>query len=588
MNLMFSDIGNSFLNMIQQDIPKEILLNTDTATAQKPVFADQLKKQIDKADFQEKASSQAISGTAQADRNQDAIIAPMLDKLHQEEGAGFISALKEILLKLSKGNLNNFSIDTGGLEALRKMLLTAGLKETDVNEIFAELLEKTKTGKLTLADLMGKLSDLSLEKETKGEDQSESFLEISALPFLESLLNSMGIKSEEIQKIMAEAVKGEKGISLDVVIEKLKGFQKESFQIQNPFKTSENDRNYQHLMKQLGMEQTKEKSTSISLNEFVDALENLRDKLTQEEMKSKGTEVFEQKNQAVPSETKLDLFTELFNGLEQIQHSEKSAGFGFSYDQIKSQFENKFLLSNDTNTIGNTLFAVDKDMIQEPGSKQKSLDKNLEVFLTQKKNSDTDLGSLQKDVKTVLKQLRSENSKFNDQLQVSGADARTQDTQSQANELRAKPSLKDLPTYVTHQVSKSLVRAINQGESVLKIQLKPPELGRLVMTIDNTGNNMKISIMTDNQTAKEILVSNMNDIKTTLSNSGVNLERFDVDMNSNFQQSMADAKNQAGNSGKRQQNRDKLMADGVTGINMDDPAGLLNTLNPDGSLHYVA
>ncbi|OGR28012.1 MAG: hypothetical protein A2277_00085 [Desulfobacterales bacterium RIFOXYA12_FULL_46_15] len=588
MNLMFSDIGNSFLNMIQQDIPKEILLNTDTATAQKPVFADQLKKQIDKADFQEKASSQAISGTAQADRNQDAIIAPMLDKLHQEEGAGFISALKEILLKLSKGNLNNFSIDTGGLEALRKMLLTAGLKETDVNEIFAELLEKTKTGKLTLADLMGKLSDLSLEKETKGEDQSESFLEISALPFLESLLNSMGIKSEEIQKIMAEAVKGEKGISLDVVIEKLKGFQKESFQTQNPFKTSENDRNYQHLMKQLGMEQTKEKSTSISLNEFVDALENLRDKLTQEEMKSKGTEVFEQKNQAVPSETKLDLFTELFNGLEQIQHSEKSAGFGFSYDQIKSQFENKFLLSNDTNTIGNTLFAVDKDMIQEPGSKQKSLDKNLEVFLTQKKNSDTDLGSLQKDVKTVLKQLRSENSKFNDQLQVSGADARTQDTQSQANELRAKPSLKDLPTYVTHQVSKSLVRAINQGESVLKIQLKPPELGRLVMTIDNTGNNMKISIMTDNQTAKEILVSNMNDIKTTLSNSGVNLERFDVDMNSNFQQSMADAKNQAGNSGKRQQNRDKLMADGVTGINMDDPAGLLNTLNPDGSLHYVA
>lgn len=588
MNLIFSDIGSSFLSMIQQDIPKEILLNTDTAGAPKPVFADQLRKQIEKADSQGDASSQAILGTARADRNPDSIIAPLSDKLHQEEGAGFISALKDVLLKFSKGNLNNFSIDAGGLEALKKMLLTAGFKETDVNEIFAALLEKTKTGKLTLADLMGKLSDLSLEKKTEGEDQSESFLEISALPFLESLLNSLGIKLEEIQKIMAEAVKGEKGISLDVVIEKLKGFQKDSFQTQSPFKTTESDRNYQHLMKQLGMEQTKEKSSSLSLNEFMDALEKLRDKLSQEEMQSKGTGGGEQKNQAVSSEKSLDLFTALFKGIEQIQHSEKSAGFGFAYDQIKNQFENKLILSDDKNTNGNTLFAVNKDMIQGSDSKQKSLDKNLEVFLTQKKNSDTDLGGLQKEVKTVLKQLKSENSKFVDQLQVSGGDTKTLDMQSQVNELRAKPSLKDLPTYVTHQVSKSLVRAINQGESVLRIQLKPPELGRLVMTIDNTGSNMKISIMTDNQTAKEILVSNMNDIKTALSNSGVNLERFDVDMNSNFQQSMADAKNQAGNSGKRQQNREKLPGDGVTGINMDDPEGFLNTLNPDGSLHYVA
>ena len=199
-----------------------------------------------------------------------------------------------------------------------------------------------------------------------------------------------------------------------------------------------------------------------------------------------------------------------------------------------------------------------------------------------------ELGSLQKEVRGALKQLKSDNSKFIDPLQASGAEAKPADMQPETHALRAKPSLKDLPSYVTHQVSKSLVRAVNQGENILKIQLKPPELGRLVMTIDNTGSTIKVSIMTDNQAAKEILVSNINDIKVALSNSGVNLERFDVDMNSNFQQSMADARNQAGNSGKRQKNRDGLLTDPLNGVSKNDPAAILTALKPDGSLHYVA
>nr|NJM03147.1 flagellar hook-length control protein FliK [Desulfobacula sp.] len=184
-----------------------------------------------------------------------------------------------------------------------------------------------------------------------------------------------------------------------------------------------------------------------------------------------------------------------------------------------------------------------------------------------------------------MKQLRPEISKRIDSLQVSGTEAKLPDMQSGTEGVKAKPGLKDLPAYVTHQVSKSLVRAINQGESVLKLQLKPPELGRLVMTIENTGNNMKVSIITDNQAAKEILVSNINDIRTALSNSGVTLERFDVDMNSNFQQSMADARDQAG---KRRQRKENTATDPITAIGMDDSTGVLDSLNPAGSLHYVA
>ncbi len=591
MNLMFSDIGSSFLSMIQQEIPKEILLSTDNSSSHHQGFADHLNKQIEKADSQgHSSSSKANTVTIQEGLNSDPSISPLLEKLRQEDSIGFVSSLKEMLLKLSKGDLKNFAIDAGGLEALKKMLLKAGFMEADIDEAFSGLLEKTKTGKLTLADLMGKLSDLSLKKQSEEKVQSETFLEISALPFIESILNSLGIKKEEIQKIMAEADKGEKGISLDVIIEKLKGLQKNSFYAQKPFETIESDLNYQHLMKQLGMEQGEDKLSPLSLNEFVDALEKLKKKLSQEEMAAKGTAIAEQKTPATATEKSFDLFAALFKGLEQLKQSEKGAGFGFSLEQIKNQFENKLFLSEDKNAAsGANLFSVNKDVIQGTDLKTKDANKNLEVFLNRKKDSDmADPGGLQKEIKSVLKQLKTENSKFVDPLPVSGTDAKLQDSQSGSNVLRSKPSLNDLPAYVTHQVSKSLVRAINQGENILRIQLKPPELGRLVMTIDNTGNTMKVSIMTDNQSAKEILVSNINDIKTALSNSGVTLERFDVDMNSNFQQSMADARNQAGHSGKHRQNKNGLSADPAAGIDMDDPAGLLNILNPDGTLHYVA
>jgi flagellar hook-length control protein FliK len=593
MNFMFSDIGSSFLGMIHQDIPKG-LLNDNSAGYQKPVFATHLQKQVERLDSLEAASSSdAASGLVLAGQNSNSSIAPFLGNLDQKKGIEFVSALKGILLKLSKGDLKTVSIDADGLEAVKKMLLTAGFKETDIDGAFTGLLEKAKAGKLTLDHLMGKLSGLPLEETTEEGVQTETFLEISALPFIESILTSLGIEKEDIQNILAEAEKGEKGISLDVVIEKLKGLQKYSFQTQTVFKTPETDQNYQHLMKQLGMEQAEEISAPLSLAEFVDALENLQKKLSPEDSLSKGpggSGNADQKNPISVSEKMPDLMNALFKGLEQVKPSEKLPGFGFSYEQIKNEFENRLLLPDQkgSNTSANSLFSVNKDVVPGTDTKLKDLYKNLEAFLSREENSEAGLESFQKEAGKALKQSKTENTKTIDPLQGLGTDAKSMGTQFAADGLRAKPALKDLPAYVTQQVSKNLVKAIHQGESILKLQLKPPELGRLVMTIDNTGNNMKINIITDNQAAKEILMSNINDIRTALSNSGVTLERFDVDMNSNFQQSMADARDQAGNSSNRRQRKEKLAAESIAGISADDPTGLLSSLGLDGSVHYVA
>jgi flagellar hook-length control protein FliK len=204
-----------------------------------------------------------------------------------------------------------------------------------------------------------------------------------------------------------------------------------------------------------------------------------------------------------------------------------------------------------------------------------------------KKNTKLDMDDFSKESRGFLKQLKSGTAKFSDHIQASASGGKTGETQANFDLLKTKASFKNLPAYVNQQVSRSLVRAINNGENTLKIQLKPPELGRLVMTIDNTGSTMKVGIITDNAAAKDILTSNVSELRTLLSNSGVNLEKFEVDMNSNFRQSMADTGNPAGNSGKRQRNREGHLIDPVNGEGVNDPAGNPDALS-DGSLHFVA
>lgn len=588
MNLMFSDIAGAFASVMQKDMPKEGFLNTDTSGAQKPGFADHLKKQMEKSDAKGDSPLQAIKGMFQTDPQLSAASPSLVDKLSQGSGEDTIPALNTVLLKLSKGNLNNLAIDAGGLEILRKILLTKGYSNADLDEVFAGLFEKTKTGKIPISDVMSRLSDFSLKKKPSDKEGSESFFQISALPFLESLLNSLGLKQQEIKQIMDEATKDDKGISLDVVLEKLKALQKNAAYTNRSFETVKSDKNYEALIKQLGLEQDENPQAAFTLNGFVNALEKLQKKISLDKMPPEGLSASEAPHRTTPVQETADLFAELFKGLEQVEKSEKPLNAGWAYEQIKNQVGNKLVLPAEKNIVENSLFSTGKDMVQGLEVKSKLADKQIEAILGQKKNADMDPAGLQKEAKAVIRQLKTEGSKFIDQLQLAGTDTKSQDIYAGAGELRSKPALRELPVHVTQQVTKGLVRAINQGEPVLRLQLKPPELGRLVMTIDNTGSQMKISIITENQAARDILVSNMTDIRTSLSNSGVNLERFEVDMSSNFQQSMADARNQAGNPGKRHSGNGRSMDSAITGIDADDPSRLQVHINPDGSLHYVA
>jgi len=314
MNLSFTDISNAFANMVQQDNPKEIisgLKNCDSETSQ---FAEKLIEVVEKIDDFEKSFSFFTNHSTAADpkidpiqNDSEKIINFLSEKLNKAKGKGFVAALQNIFLMLSNQDLKNASIDADGLEALKRMLVKAGFKENDINDLIAELLEGQENNNISVKDLLDKLFELDFETQPLTEEEPENYLEISALPFLESLMTSLNIEQDKIKEILTKA---EKGLDLDFIIDKLQDLQKESFYTGNQYKTRENDNNFTVLLKQMGLEKDYSKASSLSLGDFVDLLENFRKKTVQQDV---ITPLVSNGQKNTGSEKNLDIFNALFH-----------------------------------------------------------------------------------------------------------------------------------------------------------------------------------------------------------------------------------------------------------------------------------
>jgi flagellar hook-length control protein FliK len=98
---------------------------------------------------------------------------------------------------------------------------------------------------------------------------------------------------------------------------------------------------------------------------------------------------------------------------------------------------------------------------------------------------------------------------------------------------------------------------------------------------------MKVSITAENPIAKEMLTANVNELKTVLASAGISLDKFDVDMNSNFKQSFANAKDESGHSQQNNRNTKNRVA-AIHTEDMTGVAGISDSDIQDGSYHFVA
>jgi len=574
MDFMLANANSAFLGIVQQGIPEQVVAYT--CPSGPSGFADTLDKTLGKPGLKAKHGA----GPAQPSDNS---MSSMAEKMDEQKGQELLSSLKKFFLNLSGGSLNNISIDAGGLDALRKILAKAGFDQNDIDELMDFLSEYLDNNSLTMDKFFDKAQQLEFEPDSQLKLKNETMLDPSSMAFLHSIFISLGIPDDRINDIISGSLQDTKGVNLDALIEELNDLQKTCFLSGNQYTTKKSDANFNLVMEQMGIERTADKSSALTLSELIADLEKLRSRLSSPGRRPHNglPENISMSREHDPEKILRDLFT----NLKMDADSSEPETFRFSAENSGNDLQSVLMPSGaDKNSAKPQTHGLKKGMDKAAEEKfGKTLDRMHELL---PENRVKDLDS-KKGIREFIHNKAGKNSL--ESLHDTAADSgiRTGGVKSHSLNI-AKPGagFKNLPAHITRQVGKSIVRAVNQGENVLKIQLKPPELGRLVMTLDHSNGNLKVNIMTDNHAAKEILSSGIHEIKTLLSNSGVNLERFDVDMNSSFRQFSADTGSQGNNFSNQRSFRGKLNsvenADGI------DPSLVAELLNKDGSLHFVA
>lgn len=131
-------------------------------------------------------------------------------------------------------------------------------------------------------------------------------------------------------------------------------------------------------------------------------------------------------------------------------------------------------------------------------------------------------------------------------------------------------------------MGKQLARSVLRGERVIRLQLKPPELGTVKIEMDMRGNILKLGMIADNSSVKQLLLSNVHELREALVEQGVKLDRLDVHIDYEFNQSLAYSK---GSPGDRQKWIQEI--NGISSVAGDDRADSLSFPFPRGASDHV-
>ncbi|MCK5541243.1 MAG: flagellar hook-length control protein FliK [Desulfobacterales bacterium] len=612
MNINCMDINSSFLEMLGFKNSSEMMTGLSDFSKGEVLFKDQFASILQGKQFKNddlKGSNTIV----------DKLISFVSKELKGSKGTDFLKKLKQFFMMISGNDLTSLTMGGQGLDVLKELLASAGFGIDQINELIDDLkLTMSQEGKnISIDELMGKISELDWEpNDSDGiQDQvneQEIMLPISAIAFIESIMISLGMP-EDVRNSILSDVKTEKGIDLNILIKNFKEFEKQSFASQTFFKTDANNDNVAKLMNLINLGNTSKAFADgkLSLQDFINILETKRKDVLGIENKKEGglknilaatmepkgkdtlfadpIRTINPKADPINTLTMANLTSADTRGEEEISNLVNKLFKNISKQETNNEKIVNVPLNKFSNKDFEKLFPF--SFKAENGKDvQTTIKSELEEKFTRL------LGKLESNMNSN-NDSESKNLFQKGKQQVNGLKL-PDSTQSATGEEKLlssvrylssskKGQVRTLPSYVTNQIGRSIVRAVNQGQNQIQIQLKPPELGRMMITIQDLGNGVKVSVVAENQAARDILMSNSNNLKDALASSGISLENFDVEMGTNFNQSMRDAKNQAGYS-KNKKGFGNEVGDGENMKIRNKDFLREQHLTHDGILYYVA
>ena len=427
----------------------------------------------------------------------------------REKSPQLLESIKKYLL--SKGiSLDQVCADDATLGRLKRFLESAGFKGDAIGRLLGELKSGSFKKGVRLSDVFAKLSEL---KET---GDSDTMLDISAVPYIESILTKLLPESEYQHTALKEVMIDGQGVDLSRLVENLRRIIAQHPEKGRSQPKEADQRQLAGLLAKFGIDS--EKGT-LTLDRFVSGLESLAAKIRMHQS-SRRVETAELKG--------------FFDGLKPMDESQ--AGMGKRMDDSREGL--KMVQGLKTDDIPQKVF--------NPGHG----DKNPRALLkTEGRPADQRMlrpeGEAVKAVETV-----------NDAKNTVTPAESSSETPKSASRLfgpEPRAEARTLPAYVLNQVSRQIIRSHQNGMNQLELQLKPPHLGRLQMQINHSGDTIRVSIVTEQIAAREILMSHAGELRTHLTEQGMRVEKIDIQFDQSFDQSMANARHESNRSNARRQ-----------------------------------
>ncbi len=83
---------------------------------------------------------------------------------------------------------------------------------------------------------------------------------------------------------------------------------------------------------------------------------------------------------------------------------------------------------------------------------------------------------------------------------------------------------------VLNSVDNGIKMMVAEGENRISINLKPPELGKIQVELIVKDNQVSARINTENIAVKEVIMTNLDQLKSNIENAGIAVDKFDVEV----------------------------------------------------------
>jgi flagellar hook-length control protein FliK len=457
----------------------------------------------------------------------------------------YLESFKKKLLAQGKP-LNDVILKESDFPLVKKFLLQCGFSNEKVDKFLQDLKADSPGGQINLSYFFQKASELESPEEKAYKDK---IIASSAIPYIESILRDFQFAPNEMDNVInAVKVQGG-GLKLDKFVTKLK-----EISSQKPIADKNSVDQIMSKMEKIGIHlKNQGKIEKISLEDFAASLEQT----------ANGSN----KNGKLSSEIKgtLDGLMKRVTPSGPNTAYKSSIKFAQNFNSTNSLIEEKtdknhnHLFDKNPKTSSEDIANNDKVISSSIKQKGDKITQRAQLFAnTSNPKQRTDIFS------EMNKKMELINPPEKDNYRVQAKTA-----QMDAPKNTASFNLSDsigsvgntnngsteyLQASLMSQVGKQISRSILRGDQIVRLQLKPPELGTVKIKLDIKDNTLKLSMIAEHHSVKELLLNNVHQLKEALLHQGVKLDKVDVQIDYNFGQSLNGSKE--GTNSRSNANRD--------------------------------